>query len=578
MARPRNVVVVDPDEVERAVADEYREMLIGARAELPRCPWGVRAIGPTWAIGDDGRWVLPERTLGWAVMGWCGVWLQRPDGEPWRFTPEQARFVLWYYALREDGRFVYRDAVLQRMKGWGKDPLAAALMAAEMLGPVRFGGWGADGEPVAVPVGDAWVQTAAVSLDQTKNTMRLFPGLFTPAAKREYRVQIGKETIYAMADSRFLQAVTRSPATLEGARASFVVLNETHLWTSSNDGHEMAAVIARNAAKSADGGARTLRITNAYQPGEDSVAERDREAWEAVQAGRAVEVGLLYDSLEAGPTAPLTAEAAPLVVSAVRGDSWWMDPERLVSEVLDVRNPPSQSRRWWYNQIVATEDAWVSRQEWDACAIPPEEAALEDGDAITLGFDGSEYDDWTALVGCRVSDGLLFTVGLWDPDAHGGEIPRAEVDAAVRAAFRRWDVVGFYADVHPWEAYIDAWDLEFGDGLAMRSTMRSAIGFDMRGRRREITEATERLHAAIVERRVPHIAEPRASQHVYNARRRPNAFGVAIGREHRESPRRIDWAVAAILAYHARRDYLALPEKKRRRRGRRRAGGGAIFV
>src|SRR5690606_5084202 len=122
---------------------------------------------------------------------------------------------------------------------------------------------------------------------------------------------------------------------------TFVLMNETHHWMANNDGHEMAAVIERNATKSKGGAARTLRITNAYEPGEDSVAERDREAYEKVLAGEAVDIGLLYDSLEAPPEAPLTLEAAPSVVEAIRGDSVWLDTEVIVKSIADTRNPPS---------------------------------------------------------------------------------------------------------------------------------------------------------------------------------------------------------------------------------------------
>jgi phage terminase large subunit-like protein len=572
LARAKTAVVDEPTDVIRG----YYRRLLAEPARLPTTRWGITAIGPTWRIGEDGRWVLPERTLGWDVLEWCGVWLQHPDGSPWRFTGEQARFILWWYAIDETGRFLFRDAVLQRMKGWGKDPLAAALMMAELVGPVRFGGWRDDGEPVAVDVGDAWVQTAAVSLDQTKNTMRLLPSLVSRDARYFYRIQIGKETVYALDDSRFLQAVTRSPASLEGARATFVVLNETHLWQSNNDGHEMAAVIARNAAKVVGGGARTLRITNAYTPGEDSVAERDREAWEAVQSGRAVDVGLLYDSLEAPPLAPLTADAAAEVCMAVRGDSWWLDAERLVAEVLDVRNPPSQSRRWWYNQIVAAEDSWVSRQQWDACAAP-DAPPVEDGQTITMGFDGGRTDDWTALVGCRVDDGLLFTIGLWNPEKYGGEIPRDEIDGTIQLAMERYDVVGFFADVHPWESYVDRWTEQYGHSMVAKVSERSPIGWDMRARKKETVEAVERMEAAIVDREVKHTADPVASSHVYNARRRVTGFGVTIQKDHRESARKIDWAMAAVLAWAARRAYLAMPERVRRRRHRR-ARGKVVFV
>src|SRR4051794_21637497 len=82
-------------------------------------------IGPTWQRDAFGRWLLPECTLGWQIAGWCAKYLRSETGGPWKFTREQLRFVLWWYAVDENGRFPYRKGVLQRMKGWGKDPLLA---------------------------------------------------------------------------------------------------------------------------------------------------------------------------------------------------------------------------------------------------------------------------------------------------------------------------------------------------------------------------------------------------------------------------------------------------------------------
>jgi hypothetical protein len=74
-------------------------------------------IGPVWRKNEDGSWLLPERTLGWEILGWAAKWLEM-DEKPWRATAEQARFVLWLYALDCDGSFTYRRGVLQRLKGW----------------------------------------------------------------------------------------------------------------------------------------------------------------------------------------------------------------------------------------------------------------------------------------------------------------------------------------------------------------------------------------------------------------------------------------------------------------------------
>src|SRR4051794_10284453 len=81
-------------------------------------------FGHTWQRDADGLFVLPEQTLGWAIAYWCYANLLGPDGNPWVFTDEQLRFVLWMYAVDDDGNFLYREIVLQRLKGWGKDPLA----------------------------------------------------------------------------------------------------------------------------------------------------------------------------------------------------------------------------------------------------------------------------------------------------------------------------------------------------------------------------------------------------------------------------------------------------------------------
>jgi hypothetical protein len=521
-------------------------------------------LGPTWAQAG-GRFVLPEQSLGWDVLGWCGTELQHGRDQPWRFTLEQARFVLWWYAVGEDGRWLFRDGVLQRLKGWGKDPLGACLLYAEALGPCRFAGWGSDGRPIPTDCPDAWVQTAATALEQTKNTMRLMPGLLSPAAQQFYRVQLGKEVIHALGDSRLIQAVTSSPSTLEGARATCVLKNETQHWLRNNDGHEMAAVIDRNATKSPDGAARTLAITNAYDPGADSSAQHDREAWEQAEAGQSLTTGILYDSVEAPPDAPLSEEAAPHVVAAVRGDSVWLSPERVVQSILDTRNPPSRSRRFWYNQITASEDAWLTAQEWQARAAPMSEVKRQS--VITLGFDGSRrrargVADATALVGCRVSDGHVFTLEVWEqPEGPAGEtweVPTTVVDAAVHEAFRLYKVVGFYCDPAKWESWVSGWEAKYRSRLKVKASQAHPCEWWMTGGRAGmIARAVERFESAVKDSELTHDGGYVLTRHVLNARRKPTTSGMHIAKEHPDSPRKIDAAYAAILAWTARLDALA---------------------
>lgn len=571
MARSRDAAPAVSDV--RAEFDEvkafYRRRLT-AKVELPSYRWEPVRIGPTWVLDGD-RWLLPERSLGWEMLAWTGVYLQASRDDPWVWTDEQARFLLWWYAVEESGRFVFRDGVMQRLKGFGKDPIGAGIGLFEQCGPNSVGGFGADGHPLGVPHSDPWVQIAAVSLEQTKNTMRLLPSLASPRAVAEYGLSIGKTSAYA--GNRFLQAVTSSPATLQGARSTFVLLNETHEWVSSNGGHDMEYVLQNNSTKSKGGVARTLRITNAYEPGADSVAEHDRDAYEAVKAGRAVDTGILYDSLEASADAPLTIDAAPEVVRSVRGDSTWLDVERIVLSIADTRNSPSQSRRFWYNQIVAAEDAWLSPQEVGACAS--EDAKVAEGDRVFLFVDGSKSDDATAVIGCRLEDGLVFQVGVWQrpprlPVDQDWIVDRAAVDRAVRAAVSAYDVIGLWGDPSDarddetgerfWEPIFDEWARDFKlPFVAVKSgDERHAVTWDMRDARhtKAFTEECERFATDVKTKALAHDGSALLVQHLKNARRRPNKWGVSVGKEHRESRRKIDAAVCAVGARMMRRQYM----------------------
>ena len=520
-------------------------------------------------IAPPGWPAIPERTIAPEAAAWASENLIQPDGpdagQPWKFTLQQLRILAYWFAYDERERWLYRRGTVRMMKGWGKDPFVAALCAIELCGPCRI----RDGEVIRYPA--PWVQIAAVSRDQTRTTMRLFPSMFHPRAIEKYGLEINKEIIYANGGRGVIEAVTSSPDSLEGGRATLVIRNETQYWRSTNSGHEMAEVIDGNLAKSRDGAARAMSVCNAHVPGEDTVGEREWDAYQAVLAGRTRVKDILYVAVEAPPKTSLTdAESLKHGLSVARGDALWLDPERLANEVWDPRTTPSEARRKYLNQVVAAEDALIDPAKWRAC---PKATDLEDESLVTLGFDGSKSDDHTALTACRVDDGAVFTLDVWDPEKFGGEIPREAVDGAIAKAFERYDVVGFYSDLHPWESYVDEWDRQHGDDLCVHATTKHSIAWDMRSRTKDITRACERFCDAVSEAALIHDHDPRLTEHVLNARRRPNNFGVSFGKENRESSRKVDGLASAILARLAWLDYEALPDSKKRKRKR----GGAAF-
>ena len=509
-----------------------------------------------------------HRTLGWAVLEWVTDMLLQPDGDqagdPFVFTPEQVRIVLRWYEIDDAGRFVRRSGTIRRLKGWGKDPFLAVLSLVEFCGPCRFGGWDADGMPIAVSHPAPWVQIAAVSLTQTRNTMRLFPGLMSKHFIKTYGIDPGKEIIHSRAGG-VIEAVTSSPRALEGGRATFVVLNETQHWLANNEGHDMAITIAGNIGKSRGGGARSMQITNAPLPGEDSVAEQTWEAWSKISEGKAIDPGMYYDSIEAPATVDLAdGDSLREGIEAARGDAHWLDIDWIISTIYQGTYPPWQSRRMFLNQLTTADDALIAPPEWDVLAS---DERLQPGDEIVLGFDGGRKDDATALVAIRVKDRLAQPLGVWEkphgPRGDGWEVDRLEVDTAVREAFDAYNVQAMFADVALWESYIDTWSADFRDQLLVKASPKSAIGRDMRGGLKELGEANERLVAAIHDGKLQHTGDATLRRHTLNARRKVTHHGtVSFRKEGPESKRKVDAYAALMLAYLA---FWRLMESGKRR-------------
>ena len=213
----------------------------------------------------------------------------------------------------------------------------------------------------------------------------------------------------------------------------------------------------------------------------------------------------------------------------------------------------SQAERFFGNRIVASADSWMDPKVWAERFVPGK--ALEPGDVITIGFDGSLRDDSTALVACRVDDGYIQVLGVWEcPDdpveAAEWEVPVGEVDAKVAEIFRTYEVERMYCDPAYWQDIVGRWASEFGDKRVIEWWTN---------RERAMCSANERFHTAAVIGQLSHGDDGTGvlSRHVGNAKRKETRSGIAIRKDRPKSPRKIDAAVCAVLAYEARGDVVA---------------------
>lgn len=465
----------------------------------------------------------------------------------------------------------------------GKSPLLAALACAEACGPVLFGGWDADGQPVGKPWADVRtpvVQLAAVSEEQVRNTWA--PVLEMMRAEAPIHAHVAEldvmDTFISLPNRGRMSAITSSARTVKGARAVFAVLDQSEEWIPSNGGVRLANTMRANAAKV---GGTTLESPNAYIPGENSVAEQSAAYWSSIREGRAKDDGLLYDHREAPPDTDMSDRESLIAgLRVAYGDSsghvggciihdepcapGHVDLDRLVATIWDPAQDVQQSRSDFLNQITHASDSWISQPEW--AARIDMDAVVADGDSVVLGFDGSRgrvkgKADATALIGCRVSDGLLFEVRVWEqPDGPAGKgwSPNPiEVDSVVRGAFDRWRVVGFYADPSGWTEHVAKWEAQFGRRLRVRATPGEPIAVWPRGKTSQVGHAVDAFHSSVVNGEVKHDGAPVLSRHILNARRRPTRTGYLIFKAYPDSPDKIDAAYAAVMAWKARLDAVA---------------------
>lgn len=352
--------------------------------------------------------------------------------------------------------------------------------------------------------------------------------------------------------------------------------HNTEEWRPSNGGVRLAHTLRTNVTKN---GGRTLESPNAYIPGEGSVAEQSAEYAKAAAEGRTRAKGILWDHREAPAETDMSDRASLIAgLRAAYGDSskhpdgcvlhtppcppGWVDLDPIVEQIWDPATDPQMARSDFLNQITHSSDAWIPKPDWDAAAV---DDRLADGDTVVLGFDGSRgrnrgKADATALVACRVSDGLLSVVHVWEqPEGPQGEgwLPNVqEVFGEVERAFARWNVVAFYADPSGWTEPVARWEATWGRRLRVKASNTTPISLWPRGKDSRVTEYVERFRQAVAAGEAHHDQSPALTRHVLNARRRQTKTGYLLYKEFPDSHRKIDAAYAAVLAWKARIDAL----------------------
>jgi phage terminase large subunit-like protein len=214
------------------------------------------------------------------------------------------------------------------------------------------------------------------------------------------------------------------------------------------------------------------------------------------------------------------------------------DADDFASAVLRTPEPEFRTKRC--NQWVSSALGWLPTGSWESCQS---ELDLNDKDYI-IGFDGSFSGDSTVLVGATVEEEpQVFMIKAWekDPNIHDDtwRVDIQEVENTIREFVRDNPRVKEIAcDPYRWQRSMEVLADEGYPIIEYPSTnpKRMVVG-------------CSKFFDAVVEKRIKHDGNPLLARHLSNAVIKVDNLGPRIVKENRASQRRIDAAVAAVIAF-----------------------------
>jgi hypothetical protein len=490
-------------------------------------------------------------------------------GEPFLLGDEQLRFVANHYRVRQTAQvgqlasaFRYRRSQLVRSQKWGKSPLICAFCCIEGVGPTVFDGFAEGGELYdcrTFGCGCGWtyeyepgepmgrlrstplIQITATSEDQTDNTYGALRPMIELGPLSEVIPHTGEEFIRLPGDGR-IDVVTSKGNSRLGQRVTFVIQDETGLWVKSNGGHNLAKKQRQGLAGM---GGRAVETTNAWNPADDSTAQRTFES-KVDDVNR--------DFRQAPDDLDFKKKSHRRKIFAFNyAGAPWVDIADIEAEAAEMmEHDPADAERFFGNRIVAGSGSWLPAGAWKKRAA---EREVPDGTAIVLGFDGSEVDDWTGIR-AETLDGHQFTPRyhrgerptIWDPREWGGRVPKLEVLAAFDELFERYRVVRAYCDPPYWQTEIGILESKYPKRVFQWETRRIA----------QMHHALERMKTDVTNpaSTFTHDADTTVGIHV------GNAVEVARTGQHylifkASDNQKIDLAMSSVLAHEALGDAIA---------------------
>ena len=213
-------------------------------------------------------------------------------------------------------------------------------------------------------------------------------------------------------------------------------------------------------------------------------------------------------------------------------------------ESMVKRTPEPEFRTKRCNQWVSSKNAWLPAGVWETLQA---DVAVPFDAEIVLGVDGSFSGDTTAIVGVTVPKSQedkphVFLVEAWEKqpnDSDDWRVDTIEVEERIK----------MFCSEHP-----NVKEIAF-DPFRWQRSMQVLMDFGLpvvewpSTSARRMIPATQKVFDSVTEASLTHDGNPLLARHIDNCVLKVDNLGARIVKESRASNRRIDAAVAFVIAY-----------------------------
>jgi phage terminase large subunit-like protein len=399
-----------------------------------------------------------------------------------------------------------RTGLLSLPRGNGKTALSAMLALYALF---------ADGEQSAQVLCVASDERqASIAFSAARRMVELNPDLLE-------RTHIYKDRLYVPHTASELRPLPAEAAALQGFDPSLAIVDELHVVTPE----VWEAMVLASGKRE-----RSLTLAISTPAGDQAGVMWNLRQ----QALLEPDASLFFREYAAPAGCEIDDEDAWTIANPALDDFLHRDAVR--ANLRTSRE--SAFRRYRLGQWAARDDAWLPDGAWRACLNA--DRKIPDGTEVVLSLDGSFNGDSTAVVVATVDQvPHLDVVGLWSrpEDRPEWRVPVLEVEQAIRDACSRWTVREVAADPFRWQRSLEVLE---ADGIPVVVYPQSPA---------RMTPATTRFYEATVTQNLSHSGNADLARHIGNAVVRDDARGYRIMKDHAQSGRKIDLAVAGIMAH-----------------------------